>query len=369
MTQHGENSAAHIALGVDRRTSLRDAVAQSTLAASLLDAKTHEVIVTSPGAAKLLRSTQAKLVGAGTSDFMLDDRSVDEALAALASGAIESYQALRTVKSCRRLRVPRAVVGAHRRGRGQHASSRSCSPTSRRCQSGRESLGFVGPPPELPAVPGLDRLSGRETEVLERLISGARVPQIAEQMFLAPATVRNHLFRRCTANSVSTRRASSSRLLRPSLRTPLPTAGEPASRRHAVACSACRRPSSPCFRARSSSRRPRLSCSAAVAGWRDAAAPAPSASLDRKGDQGGQEGQAEGEREPDDGHHALGRGVGRRPSDKRTLALSHTIGGAISPKSVVASRTGLVFAQNMMYRHTITVYSSDGALVKTIPTV
>lgn len=42
------------------------------------------------------------------------------------------------------------------------------------------------------------------------------------------------------------------------------------------------------------------------------------------------------------------------------------IGGAISPKSVVASQTGLFFAQNMMYRHTITVYDRRGRLVKTI---
>jgi YVTN family beta-propeller protein len=40
--------------------------------------------------------------------------------------------------------------------------------------------------------------------------------------------------------------------------------------------------------------------------------------------------------------------------------------GAISPKSVVASPTGLVFAQNMMYRHTITVYDRRYRLVKTI---
>lgn len=44
-----------------------------------------------------------------------------------------------------------------------------------------------------------------------------------------------------------------------------------------------------------------------------------------------------------------------------------TIGGDISPKSVDASDTGLVFAQNMMYRHTVTVYDSSGDLVKTIP--
>jgi YVTN family beta-propeller protein len=55
------------------------------------------------------------------------------------------------------------------------------------------------------------------------------------------------------------------------------------------------------------------------------------------------------------------------PADQRTMSLIDTIGGAISPKSVSASDTGLVFAQNMMYRHTMTVYNSSGGLVTTIP--
>jgi YVTN family beta-propeller protein len=55
------------------------------------------------------------------------------------------------------------------------------------------------------------------------------------------------------------------------------------------------------------------------------------------------------------------------PSDKRRLYLIDTIGGDISPKSVDASDTGRVFAQNMMYRHSVTVYDSAGNLVKTIP--
>jgi DNA-binding beta-propeller fold protein YncE len=55
------------------------------------------------------------------------------------------------------------------------------------------------------------------------------------------------------------------------------------------------------------------------------------------------------------------------PSDQRHLTLIDTIGGPISPKSVDASDTGLVFAQNMMYRHSVTVYNSAGQLVKTIP--
>jgi YVTN family beta-propeller protein len=55
------------------------------------------------------------------------------------------------------------------------------------------------------------------------------------------------------------------------------------------------------------------------------------------------------------------------PSDQRTLSLSRTIGGAITPKSVVASGAGTVIAQNMMYQHSITAYDEDGELLATIP--
>ena len=56
------------------------------------------------------------------------------------------------------------------------------------------------------------------------------------------------------------------------------------------------------------------------------------------------------------------------PSSSLKLKLRKTIiSSAISPKSVVSSGTGYVFAQNMMYKHTITVYDSKTAkLVKTI---
>jgi YVTN family beta-propeller protein len=56
-----------------------------------------------------------------------------------------------------------------------------------------------------------------------------------------------------------------------------------------------------------------------------------------------------------------------KPSSRLRLELVRVITGAISPKSVVASQTGRFFAQNMMYRHTVTVYDRRGRLVKTIP--
>ncbi|MBM3672657.1 MAG: YncE family protein [Actinobacteria bacterium] len=56
------------------------------------------------------------------------------------------------------------------------------------------------------------------------------------------------------------------------------------------------------------------------------------------------------------------------PSSSLTLSHLRTVTGNIAPKSVVASPTaGLVFAQNMMYRHTVTAYDTDGNLRATIP--
>ena len=56
-----------------------------------------------------------------------------------------------------------------------------------------------------------------------------------------------------------------------------------------------------------------------------------------------------------------------RPSDKARLKLRAVIGGNISPKSVASSGDGYVTAQNMMYRHSVTVYDARTLkLVKTI---
>jgi DNA-binding beta-propeller fold protein YncE len=58
----------------------------------------------------------------------------------------------------------------------------------------------------------------------------------------------------------------------------------------------------------------------------------------------------------------------RKPSSRTKLVLRETLGGDITPKSVVSSGTGLVFAQNMMYRHSVTVYDAATLeLRKTIP--
>lgn len=54
-------------------------------------------------------------------------------------------------------------------------------------------------------------------------------------------------------------------------------------------------------------------------------------------------------------------------SAAEALTLVKTISGDLSSKSVVHSGAGLFFAQNMMYRHTISVFNRDFELVKTIP--
>jgi DNA-binding beta-propeller fold protein YncE len=57
-----------------------------------------------------------------------------------------------------------------------------------------------------------------------------------------------------------------------------------------------------------------------------------------------------------------------KPSSRTELVLRRTLGGEISPKSVESSGTGLIFAQNMMYRHSVTVYDAETLqLRKTIP--
>ena len=49
------------------------------------------------------------------------------------------------------------------------------------------------------------------------------------------------------------------------------------------------------------------------------------------------------------------------------MVLFSTVNGSISPKSVLASNTGLVSAHNMMYRHSVTIY--DATTTKLIATV
>lgn len=54
-------------------------------------------------------------------------------------------------------------------------------------------------------------------------------------------------------------------------------------------------------------------------------------------------------------------------SDQRTLGLFDTIfSDNLQPKSIVYSGTGLFFAQNMMYRHNVSVFNRDGTEVATI---
>jgi YVTN family beta-propeller protein len=50
------------------------------------------------------------------------------------------------------------------------------------------------------------------------------------------------------------------------------------------------------------------------------------------------------------------------------MVLIKTIGGTISPKSVLASDSGLISAHNMMYNHSVTIYDANKAeLIATVP--
>lgn len=55
-----------------------------------------------------------------------------------------------------------------------------------------------------------------------------------------------------------------------------------------------------------------------------------------------------------------------KPSNKRRMKLVKTITGGLSPKSIVADQNGQVFAMNMMYNHTISVFDNKYRLRKTI---
>jgi YVTN family beta-propeller protein len=54
------------------------------------------------------------------------------------------------------------------------------------------------------------------------------------------------------------------------------------------------------------------------------------------------------------------------PSDRTAMVRILRLTGDLTPKSVVASRQGLVFAQNMMYTHTVAAFRADGARLATI---
>ena len=54
------------------------------------------------------------------------------------------------------------------------------------------------------------------------------------------------------------------------------------------------------------------------------------------------------------------------PSAQTSLVQIQRLTGGLTPKSVVASAHGQVFAQNMMYSHTISAFRADGALMATV---
>ncbi|SDP34931.1 40-residue YVTN family beta-propeller repeat-containing protein [Pedococcus dokdonensis] len=54
------------------------------------------------------------------------------------------------------------------------------------------------------------------------------------------------------------------------------------------------------------------------------------------------------------------------PSAKTAMVRVLRLTGGLTPKSVVASKQGLVFAQNMMYTHSVVAFRADGARLQSI---
>jgi YVTN family beta-propeller protein len=57
---------------------------------------------------------------------------------------------------------------------------------------------------------------------------------------------------------------------------------------------------------------------------------------------------------------------GRPAADRRLEFAFRVLDDGLQPKSIVHSGTGLFFAQNMMYRHNVSVFDREGRLVSTI---
>ncbi|HEX6423830.1 MAG TPA: YncE family protein [Acidimicrobiales bacterium] len=58
--------------------------------------------------------------------------------------------------------------------------------------------------------------------------------------------------------------------------------------------------------------------------------------------------------------------AGLRLVERQTITATDE-SGPLSPKSVVASGTGVVYAQNMIYSHSVTAYDADGNFLASIP--
>lgn len=89
-------------------------------------------------------------------------------------------------------------------GYGPSGTIRSDSPASLLRIGDRPQLGSADLTPSGRSLPGLERLSRREIEVVRMLLLGDRVPVIARQLFISQSTVRNHLssvFRKLRVNS------------------------------------------------------------------------------------------------------------------------------------------------------------------------
>lgn len=62
----------------------------------------------------------------------------------------------------------------------------------------------------------------------------------------------------------------------------------------------------------------------------------------------------------------FGSSHGQSVLDSTFLEHKRTVKGKITPKSVIYAGQGKFFAQNMVYKHSVTVYDAEGKLLETI---
>lgn len=85
------------------------------------------------------------------------------------------------------------VITAGPRDAPEAAASSSLEGAVRHCALEARSAKTLGALPALAGLPLGDELTGRQAEIVARLIAGERPAEIARSMFLSAATVRNHL--------------------------------------------------------------------------------------------------------------------------------------------------------------------------------
>jgi DNA-binding CsgD family transcriptional regulator len=172
--------------------ALEDAVRTSSLPVVLVDLDTSLIVAASDEAARTLNAHPNDLLGRRAMEFVVDEGPSREALDLVMRGVIEGYQTPRMLKQLDGTEVL-GRIWVRSMAQGDRFFLLIVFAENDAWSGLGEALALPSALSELTPVPGLDRLTPREREILGQLMAGRRVAQIAEACFLAPATVRNHL--------------------------------------------------------------------------------------------------------------------------------------------------------------------------------